>query len=92
MQNPPPALHPAQNTPIVFNRNVSFHPYTPPATLPDLTQIQINPALPIQERIQRFIAEVGNPYLFRVGDTVVHVRYSAQPTTLQDRLTHLASR
>ena len=63
-----------------------------PAALPDLAQIQVNPALPVQERIQRFIADVGNPYLFRVGDTVVHVRYSAQPTTLQERLTYLASK
>ena len=60
--------------------------------LPDLAQIQINSALPIQDRIQRFIADIGNPYLFRVGDTVVHVRYSAQPISLQDRLTQLASR
>ena len=92
MQNPTSTLHPAQNTPSVFNRNASVHPYTPPAKLPDLAQIQINPALPIQERIQHFIADIGNPYLFRVSDTVVHVRYSSQPATLQDRLTRLASR
>ena len=71
--------------------HASILPYAQPAKLPDLAQIQINPALPIQERIQRFIADVGNPYLFRVGDTVVHVRYSSQAATLQERLTHLAS-
>ena len=81
-----------QTTPTTINHHANVHPYTHAATLPDIAQLQVNSALPVQERIQRFIADVGNPYLFRVGDTVVHVQYGVQPTTLQERLTFLASK
>ena len=90
MHNPTPAI--TQTAPSSITHNTNVHLYRQPEALPDLTQIQVNTALPVRERIQRFIADIGNPYLFRVGDTIVHVRYSPQPATLQERLIHLASK
>ena len=91
MQTPTSTPAITQSNPNAFNRDASIHPYQQAANLPDLTQIQVNPALPVRERLRRFITDIGNPYLFRVGDTVVHVRYNSQPATLQERLIHLAS-
>lgn len=73
-----------------LKRGASIRPCAQAANLPDLAQLVVNPALPVQERVARFIADAGNPYLFRVGDTVVHVRYSSQSATLQERLVQLA--
>lgn len=91
MQNPMPTPTITQSKPNAFNRSASIYPYQQADNLPDLAQVQVNTALPVRERLRRFIADVGDPYLFRVGDTVVHVRYSTQSATLQERLIHLAS-
>lgn len=62
----------------------------PAPMLVDITQVQIDCDLPICQRLERFVSQAGNPYLFRVRDTVVRVRYGDSHTTLQERLTRLA--
>ncbi len=57
--------------------------------LTDISNVQVDHSLPVSERITRFVAEVGNPYLFRVEDTAVKVQYSGQGVSLQERLTRL---
>lgn len=92
MQTQATMLDSAQSSPNIYECNANVHPSTQIANIKDLTKIQVNTAHPVQERLKRFIADVGNPYLFRVGDTVVHVRYSSQSITLQESLTYLASK
>ena len=60
--------------------------------LPDITEIYVNTELPIQERLQRFASEMSNPYQFRVGDTIVNVRYNQQACTLEKLLTRCAAK
>lgn len=60
--------------------------------LPDITEIQVNTELPIQERLQRFASEISNPYQFRVGDTIVNVRYNQQACTLEELLIRCAAK
>ncbi len=62
-----------------------------PASLSDIAHIPVNTALPVPERLRRFVADGGDPYVFRVGDTIVRVRYGTPHVSLQERLLRLAS-
>lgn len=55
----------------------------------DISNLQVNHNLSVNERITQFISDVGNPYLFRVDDIAVKVEYSDQNVSLQERLTRL---
>jgi len=45
------------------------------AELVDLRTIHIDPNLSVPERTRQFLDQVRNPYLFRVDDLIVKVRY-----------------
>lgn len=51
--------------------------------LTDIRDIKINRELPREERIKEFLAQVKNPYCFRVGKTAVSVGYSGKKTFQQ---------
>lgn len=46
-----------------------------PKDLVDLKDVTIDASLPVPERIDRFLAQVRNPYLFKVDGLVVKVNY-----------------
>ena len=46
-----------------------------PEALVDLRDIAIDTTLPVTERINSFLHQIKNPYLFKVDDTVVKVTY-----------------
>jgi len=62
-----------------------------PRDLADISKLHVNRNLPIYERIKQFVSDVGNPYLFRVNDTIVKVQYSEQGVSLQERLSRLVA-
>ncbi len=41
----------------------------------DLSNVKVKRKLPLNRRADDFIAQVGNPYLFRVDDVVVKVEF-----------------
>ena len=41
----------------------------------DLREIQIDESKKVPERVENFLEQVGNPYLFKVGDVFVKVNY-----------------
>ena len=41
----------------------------------DLREVQIDASKPVAERVESFLTQVGNPYLFKVGDVTVKVNY-----------------
>lgn len=43
--------------------------------LVDLRSVEVNPKASLNRRTDDFIAQVGNPYLFRVDDVVVKVEF-----------------
>lgn len=43
--------------------------------LVDLRNVEVNPKASLNRRADDFIAQVGNPYLFRVDDIVVKVEF-----------------
>lgn len=43
--------------------------------LVDLSNVKVKRKLPLNRRADDFIAQVGNPYLFRVDDVVVKIEF-----------------
>lgn len=46
------------------------------ASLVDLNDVVIDTSQPVEQRIKSFIAQVKNPYVFRIGDVAVKVNYA----------------
>ena len=59
------------------------------ASLVDIRDVQIDRSLPMEERVKSYVAQVKNPYLFRVGDTVVHVSYADTDRTMNDNFVNM---
>lgn len=53
--------------------------------LVDLKDIQIDPALPKEERIASFIRQIKNPYCYKCGNIVVKVGFE-EGSTLEEQL------
>ena len=49
-----------------------------PARLVDLQDVHIDTALPVSKRLERFVQQVGNPYLFKVDDVVIKASFLPQ--------------
>lgn len=54
--------------------------------LVDIGTLQIEPSKDKVEKILKYFVQVGNPYLFRVGGTVVRVAFAENGATLQDAM------
>ena len=48
------------------------------SALTDLSEIAIDTALPLESRMMCFADQIENPYLFKVGETVVKVEYGKE--------------
>lgn len=57
-----------------------------PDTLVDIRDVQIDRALPKEQRMAEFVRQVKNPYCFRVGKVVVSVGYSNDGVTFEQRM------
>lgn len=55
-------------------------------TLVDLQTVKIDTHLPAPERLQDYLAKIENPYCFRVGKTVVKLRFSPDGKSLENGL------
>lgn len=54
--------------------------------LKDITSIRIDTQKPVVERILSYMEQIGNPYLFKVGDIPVKVSFNDKGLTLQRSL------
>ena len=52
--------------------------------LKDIREIRIDRNLPREERIKQYLKQVGNPYLVRVDDVKVKVRFANNGTSFED--------
>jgi len=57
-----------------------------PDTLVDIKGVEVNTALPREDRILEFLTQIKNPYLFKCGKTVVKVSFADTEVTLEDQL------
>ena len=48
--------------------------------LVDIRTVSVDTSLPPEQRMMNYLEQVKNPYLFRCGDAVVSVRFSAGGT------------
>ncbi len=54
--------------------------------LRDIRSVRIDPSLPRGERVKSFLEQIGDPYCYLDGDTVVSVSYADTSVSLEDRL------
>lgn len=59
--------------------------------LTDLKQVDIPPYLPAPVRIEQYLEQVGNPYLFRVDKLIVKVSFTGEKDLSSTLTTLLAS-
>lgn len=58
--------------------------------LTDISQISVDVGQPVYRRIDRFIAQAGNPYAFRVGDVPVRLSFAPNAPSLSHRIEEIA--
>ena len=56
-----------------------------------LDQVKIDTSLPCEQRIKKFVEQIGNPYCYLDGDVVVSLGFSDTGVCLKDQLKALAS-
>lgn len=59
------------------------------ASLVDIRDVKIDRNAAMEERIRSYVEQIGNPYLFKVGDTVVRVSHADTQATLNDHFVNL---
>lgn len=57
-----------------------------PKDLKDIRDVKINTDLPKEERWKEFVEQIGNPYCFKCGKTIVKVKFTDTQVTLEERL------
>ena len=54
--------------------------------LQELKEVKLYSDLPVQERLELFLCQIGNPYCFKVNGTPVQVSFSDSRKTLDEAL------
>ncbi len=52
--------------------------------LKDIRDIRIDRNQPKEKRVKQYLRQVGNPYLVKVGDVKVKIRFANDGTTFED--------
>ena len=60
-------------------------------SLVDIRDVRIDRTLPIEERVKSYVEQVKNPYMFKVGNTVVRVSYADTNRTMNDNFVNMIS-
>ena len=58
-------------------------------SLVDIRDVKIDRSLPIEERMKSYVEQIKNPYLFKVGNTIVRVSYANTTQTINDNFINL---
>ena len=59
------------------------------ASLVDIRDVKIDRSLPIEDRVKSYVEQVKNPYMFKVGNTVVRVSYADTNRTMNDNFVNM---
>ncbi|MCC8029991.1 MAG: hypothetical protein LIO75_09420 [Lachnospiraceae bacterium] len=60
-----------------------------PEQLVDIRDVTIDRSLPGDERLKSFVEQIKNPYLFKVGGTVVKVSFANTQNTITDNFINM---
>ena len=58
-------------------------------SLVDIRDVKIDRSLPVEERMKSYVEHIKNPYMFKVGNTVVRVSYANTTQTINDNFLNL---
>ena len=58
-------------------------------SLVDIRDVKIDRSLPVEERMKSYVEQIKNPYMFKVGNTVVRVSYANTTQTINDNFLNL---
>ena len=58
-------------------------------SLVDIRDVKIDRSQPVEERMKSYVEQIKNPYLFKVGNTVVRVSYANPQATINDNFVNL---
>lgn len=58
-------------------------------SLVDIRDVKIDRSQPVDERMKSYVEQIKNPYLFKVGNTVVRVSYANTQATINDNFVNL---
>lgn len=58
-------------------------------SLVDIRDVRIDRSQPVEERMKSYVEQIKNPYLFKVGNTVVKVSYANTQATINDNFINL---
>ena len=57
--------------------------------LPDIGKIRIDRKKSVEEKKRQYLKQVGNPYLVRVGDTMVKIRFANSGVSFEEAFENL---
>lgn len=61
-------------------------------SLVDIRDVKIDRSMSVEDRMKSYVEQIKNPYMFKVGNTVVRVSYANTQATINDNfVTLLAS-
>ena len=55
-------------------------------TLVNINDVQVNTALPITRRMEKYLEQVKNPYCFKCGETAVKLEFAQNGKSLDQSL------
>ena len=58
-------------------------------SLVDIRDVKIDRTQPVEERMKSYVEQIKNPYLFKVGNTVLRVSYANTQATINDNFVNL---
>ena len=58
-------------------------------SLVDIRDVKIDRTQPVEERMKSYVEQIKNPYLFKVGNTVVRVSHANTQATINDNFVNL---
>lgn len=58
-------------------------------SLVDIRDVKIDKSKPVEERMKSYVEQIKNPYLFKVGNTIVRVSYANTQATINDNFVNL---
>lgn len=58
-------------------------------SLVDIRDVKIDRSKPVEERMKSYVEQIKNPYLFKVGNTIVRVSYANTQAAINDNFVNL---
>lgn len=58
-------------------------------SLVDIRDVKIDCSMSVEDRMKSYVEQIKNPYMFKVGNTVVRVSYANTQATINDNFVNL---